>query len=180
MFVSSLCLAKWCVSSSFVLHPSFQLCPLFGTQTMLQVSLFRRISSLVDLLALGRHSQNIRGYRLKKAIIPFACVIVTQVVIFGVNYSLNPVAIKIKTQPSRRVTSDASCLVFCPQAPIRGWRGEGQPQFEPPALGWVSLLLQFMLCYNSPAVPAMKFRVAPWYEQMSTKTRQLILSGRKV
>lgn len=121
MFLSSsLCLA------SAMYHP--HLCSSkFSSLTalwycdMLQVSLFKRMFFLIDLWVVDRHSQNIRGCWLKKTIVPFVCVIVTQVVIFGVNCGLNPVDLKTRTQPLRRVTSDSSFPAFCPRTPRRGW-----------------------------------------------------------
>lgn len=99
----------------------FSSLPTLWYSDMLEVSLFKRMFFLIDLWVVDRRSQNIRGCWLKKAIVPFVCVVVTQVVIFGVNCGLNPVDLKTRTQPLRRVTSDSSFPAFCPRTPRRGW-----------------------------------------------------------
>lgn len=91
---------------------------------------------------MDRQSQDIRGYWWEEAMVPFACAFVTQGAIFGVNYGLNPVDMKTRTQPLGRVTSLSSSPAFCPQSPVRGQ--VRKPQLEPPALDWIPRLLQFV------------------------------------
>lgn len=132
------------VISIILIHvsPEFSSLPTLWHADILQVRLFRRIFFLADLWSVARHSQNIGGYWWEKAAVPFACAIVTQVVIFGVNCGLNPVDMKTRTQPLGRVTSLSSSPTFCPQSAVRGQ--VRKPWLEPPALDWIPCLLQFV------------------------------------
>lgn len=105
----------------------------------------------------------------KNVTVSFACVIVTQAVIFGVSCGLNPGAIPVRTRAWGGLTSNPGCQHFA-LGPRKG-TGEGQPWFEPSVFQWILPLLSFGLCYSFPAVPALNFTVALRREQMSTKAR---------
>lgn len=171
IFLSSfLCLAKGHASFSFMFQPSFLLrSHSVWHFEMLQGNIPKRLWFfsgwfLVDLRSTDRHSQNIMDCWLKNCTVSFACVIVTQAVIFGVSCGLNPGAIPVRTQTWGGLTSNPGCQHFALR-PLKGI-GEGQPCFEPSGF-----FLSFGLCYSLPAVPALSFRVALRREQMSSKAR---------
>lgn len=136
---------------------------------MLQGDIPWRFFFLVDLHGTDRQSQNIMDCWPKNVTVSFACVIVTQAVIFGVSCGLNPGAIPVRTRAWGGLTSNPGCQHFA-LGPHKG-TGEGQPWFEPSVFQWILPLLSFGLCYSFPAVPALNFTVALRREQMSTKAR---------